>query len=328
LIEVCTVTLQPLGAVLAMQRGERILQAACRLGFHPPQSCRNGACHICAATLLGGQVKQQGQILAEGEIFTCLAEPLADCTLHWEAVLAPGEWPRRRIACQLVDCADRGADVFRILLRAPAGVKIRYHAGQYLRIERDNGQSSAFSIASTPDCGRELELHILAREESTKNLLAQLQRERIARVELPFGNAHLARLPDRPLLLIAAGTGMAQMQSLLDSCLVRGFSYPIYLYWGARQAADFYRLEHWANWQQVDNLHLHQVVSEDSHWQGRRGLLHQAVCEDLHGQMDKLQTYLSGSPEMVYATRDALLAAGMAQSQMHADVFSYAPRPS
>jgi len=323
-----TVTLQPLGAVLAMQQGEHILQAACRLGFHPPQSCRNGACHICAATLLEGRVKQQGQILAEGEIFTCLAEPLADCTLHWDSVLAPGELPRRRMACQLVDCTDRGADVFRVLLRAPAGAKIHYHAGQYLRIEREDGQSSAFSIASTADCGRELELHILAREPSAQNLLAQLQRERLARVELPFGNAHLAELPDSPLLLIAAGTGMAQMQSLLDSCLSRGFNHPIYLYWGARRAEDFYHLPNWQQWQEAENTHLYQVVSEDSHWQGRRGLLHQAVCADLGAQLGNLQTHISGSPEMVYATCDALMAVGMAQSQMHADIFSYAPRLS
>jgi len=323
-----TVTLQPLGAVLSMQPNERILQAACRLGFRPPQSCRNGACHICAATLLDGRVKQQGQILASGEIFTCLAEPLADCTLHWETVLAPGELPRRRIACQLIDYTEMGAQVLRVLLRAPAGAKMHYHPGQYLRIERENGESSAFSIASISDTGRELELHILAREESAKNLLAQLQRERLARVELPFGNAHLAELPDRPLLLIAAGTGMAQMQSLINSCLARGFNHPIYLYWGARQAADFYQLPHWDNWQQADNIHLYQVVSEDSQWQGRRGLLHQAVCEDLRGQLHKPQTHLSGSPEMVYATCDALMAAGMAQSQMLADVFSYAPRLS
>jgi len=322
-----SVTLQPLGAVLAMQPNEAILQAACRLGFRPPQSCRNGACHICAATLLDGQVKQQGQILRSGEIFTCLAEPLADCTLHWEAVLAPGELPKRRIACQLIDCIDRGADVFRVLLRAPAGAKLNYYAGQYLRLAREDGGSSAFSIAASPERGRELELHILAREDSAKSLLAQLQRERMARVELPFGNVHLAELPKSPLLLIAAATGMAQMQSLLNHCLAQGFVHPIYLYWGARKAEDFYRLPDWDNWQQAGNIHLRQVVSEDSDWQGRRGLLHQAVCADLRGQLAGLQTYISGSPAMVYATCDALIEAGMTQSQIHADVFSYAPRP-
>jgi len=55
-------------------------------------------------------------------------------------------------------------------------------------------------------------------------LLAQLQRDRFARVQMPFGDAHLADLPDGPLVLIAAGTGMAQMHSLIEFCRAAGFA--------------------------------------------------------------------------------------------------------
>ena len=48
------VTLQPSGAVLEIQAGERILDGARRLGYDCPQSCRNGNCHICAALLVEG----------------------------------------------------------------------------------------------------------------------------------------------------------------------------------------------------------------------------------------------------------------------------------
>ena len=41
------VTLQPSGAVLETLPGERILDAARRLGYECPQSCRNGNCHVC-----------------------------------------------------------------------------------------------------------------------------------------------------------------------------------------------------------------------------------------------------------------------------------------
>jgi CDP-4-dehydro-6-deoxyglucose reductase len=63
---------------------------------------------------------------------------------------------------------DVGGDVWRVRLRAPAGKPPRYHAGQYLMIERENGEKSAFSLASAPH-GRELELHVLAREPSARN---------------------------------------------------------------------------------------------------------------------------------------------------------------
>ncbi|WP_017938098.1 CDP-6-deoxy-delta-3,4-glucoseen reductase [Zestomonas thermotolerans] len=319
------VTLQPSGAVLDLLPGERILDGARRLGYECPQSCRNGNCHVCAALLVEGRVCQAGVELDHGELFTCLAEPLQDCVLHWDGVLAPGELPVRKLACQVVECSELGGDVWRVRLRAPAGRPPRYHAGQYLLIERDDGQSSAFSLASAPHQGRELELHILGREPSARALLAQLRRSGLARVQLPFGDTHLAELPDGPLVLIAAGTGMAQMHSLIEHCRAAGFPHPVHLYWGVRRPEDFYALDNWAAWESIANLHLHRVVSDPCAWAGRRGLLHEAVCADFV-DLRPLHVYASGSPAMVYATLDALVAAGMDAHQMRADVFAYAPR--
>lgn len=319
------VTLQPSGAVLELNPGERILDGARRLGYDCPQSCRNGNCHICAALLVEGRVRQSGAELDHGELLTCLAEPLDDCVLHWDGVLAPGELPVRTLSCQLIECAEVGGDVWRVRLLAPAGKPPRYHAGQYLLLERDDGEWSAFSLASAPHQGRELELHVLGREPSSLAVLAQLQRARMARVQLPFGDTHLAELPDGPLVLIAAGTGMAQMHGLIEHCRATGFSHPVHLYWGVRDPDDFYELTHWQDWQQTANLHLHRVVSDRCDWGGRCGMLHEAVCEDFP-DLSALHVYASGSPAMVYGTLDALVAAGMDPHQMRADVFAYAPR--
>lgn len=319
------VTLNPSGVVLDVQPRERILDAARRLGYDCPQSCRNGNCHICAALLVEGRVQQSGVELDHGELFTCLAEPLQDCVLHWDGVLAPGELPVRELACQVVGCDELGGDVFRLRLNAPAGKVPRYHAGQYLLLQRDADDYAAFSLASAPHSGRELELHVLARDEATVSLIAQLRRSGLVRVKMPFGDTHLAELPDGPLVLIAAGTGMAQMHSLIEHCCASGFAHPVHLYWGARRPEDFYALEHWAKWQQVPNLFLHQVVSDQCGWQGRCGLLHEAVREDF-ANLNTLHVYASGSPAMVYATLDALVEAGMDAQQMRADVFAYAPR--
>ncbi|WP_134638614.1 CDP-6-deoxy-delta-3,4-glucoseen reductase, partial [Pseudomonas aeruginosa] len=260
-----------------------------------------------------------------GELFTCLAEPLEDCVLHWDGVLAPGELPLRKLTCQLSFCEEVGGDVYRVGLRAPAGKPPRYHAGQYLLLERDGGDSAAFSLASAPHAGRDLELHILAKEDSAVALIAQLQRERLARIQLPFGDAHLAELPDGPLVLIAAGTGMSQMHSLIEHCRAAGFAHPVHLYWGVRRPEDFYRLPHWTEWEGLPNLFLHRVVSDLCGWEGRCGLLHEAVREDF-ADLSSLHVYASGSPAMVYATLDALVEAGMDAHQMRADVFAYAPR--
>jgi CDP-4-dehydro-6-deoxyglucose reductase len=319
------VTLQPSGAVLDVERGERILDAARRLGYDCPQSCRNGNCHICAALLVNGRVRQAGQSHEHGEVFACLAEPEQECVLLWDGVLAPGELPVRELNCQLIECHDAGGDVFRVRLRAPAGKLPRYHAGQYLLLQRADGEFSAFSLASAPQSGRELELHILARDPSSIAVIEHLRGQGFARIQMPFGDTHLAELPDGPLVLIAAGTGMAQMRSLIEHCRAAGFPHPVHLYWGARRPEDFYELPCWAEWQSLPNLFLHRVVSDQCGWQGRCGLLHEAVRADFV-DLKPLHVYASGSPSMVYATLDALVEAGMDARQMRADVFAYAPR--
>jgi CDP-4-dehydro-6-deoxyglucose reductase len=275
--------------------------------------------------LVEGRVRQDGQERDHGELFTCIAEPLEDCVLLWDGVLALGELPVRTLACQLSECVEVGGDVWRVRLRAPAGKPPRYHAGQYVMIEREGGDKAAFSLASAPHGGRDLELHVLARENSAVELIAQLQRNGMARLEMPFGDTHLAELPDGPLVLIAAGTGMAQMHSLIEHCRAQGFKHPVHLYWGVRLPEDFYQIEHWAEWERLPNLFLHKVVSDLCGWEGRCGMLHEAVCEDLN-DLAGVHVYASGSPNMIYATLDALVEAGMDAHQMRADVFAYAPR--
>jgi CDP-4-dehydro-6-deoxyglucose reductase, E3 len=306
--------------------GEPILNAAQRLGYECPHSCRNGNCHVCAALLVEGRVQQAGETRDHGEIYTCLAQPQEDCVVLWDGVLALGELPVRSVVCQLTECSEMGGDVWRVRLRAPAGKPPRYYAGQYVMLERENGEKSAFSLASAPHAGRDLELHVLVREDSARRLIEQLQRNAMIRVEMPFGDTHLSQLPDGPLVLIAAGTGMAQMHSLIEHCREKGFPHPVHLYWGVRRPEDFYTLEEWDAWQSIPNLHLHKVVSDLCGWEGRCGLLHEAVCEDIH-ELSAVYVYASGSPAMVYGTLDALVAAGMDAHQMRADVFAYSPRP-
>lgn len=234
--------------------------------------------------------------------------------------------PAVKVACQLVSVTPLGADVFSVRLCLPDDQTVPYRAGQYLLLERENGESSAFSIASAPQQGRDLELHILARDNVAVDLLKYIQKERVAHILMPFGDVHLEGLDERPLLLIAAGTGLAQVHSLVEHCRATGFSLPIHVYWGSRLADDFYAFDILPTWQGMDNLHFHQIVSEDLGWTGRTGLLYEAVCSDIQHLAD-YRVIACGSPAMVYGTFDALVAAGMQPEQMLADVFAYAPRP-
>ena len=219
--------------------------------------------------------------------------------------------------------------IYRISLTITEGFIPEYFAGQYLLIHLPNGDSCAFSIASPPKPEqKKLELHIqkLPNHENSTLLFKQLE-QRFIDVSIPNGFCHLNNIPDRPLLFVAAGTGFAQMQSMIE--YARGINHPhdIYFYWGARSPTDYYLPNLPVQWT-TQGIHYHPVVSEASseeNWNGRYGLLYEALIAD-KAHLNNCEIYISGSPTMVYATVDAIAREGFNAENIHSDVFEYAPR--
>jgi CDP-4-dehydro-6-deoxyglucose reductase len=60
-------------------------------------------------------------------------------------------------------------------------------------------------------------------------------------------------------------------------------------------------------------------------WDGRRGLVHQAVLED-HASLAGYQVYACGAPAMIEAAQRDFCARGLPAAEFFADAFTYAPR--
>ena len=237
------------------------------------------------------------------------------------------------VNCLVTLCTPVNASVYRIILQPGENQGFNFKAGQYLSIQQPDGSSSPFSIASPPEQRGTLELHI-DRHDSTEAIIQQMLEQRCVQIELPLGDCYLPTPltfnASAPIILVAAGTGYAQMQSILLKLFESQLSNPIHLYWGAKQAAGFYMMDKLELWQQQHpNFHFTPVVSEateNCQWQGRQGLLHQIIVEDFDSKLCTAEVYISGSPLMVYATLDVLVENGLPEQQAHSDVFHYAPR--
>lgn len=240
-----------------------------------------------------------------------------------------------RINCLATSCEPVNSSVYQAILQPCKHHLIDFQAGQYLNVYHSDGKCSSFSIASSPSNDSHIELHI-HRHDSTEPILQLMENNQPVTIELPFGDCVLPQQPvlksDAPLIFIAAGTGYSQMQSMLLELLNSPANNPVYLYWGVRQAEGFYLLDQIEQWKkQHQHFRFIPVVSdatENCQWLGREGLLHEAVIEDFKdfGQLQDAKLYIGGSPLMVYATLDVLMAHGLQESQASSDVFSYAPR--
>ncbi len=210
------------------------------------------------------------------------------------------------------------------------GIPLCFKPGQYLEIIHNENERSAFSIAQCPRQDSEIELQILRdpNQGTSVAVLSYLQTNPMVQITGPQGNCTLKLTDDeRPIIIGAASTGFAQAKSLLEGAFAAQLPQPLKLYWGVRQARDYYHLEMIERWrQQWPQFDCIQVVAEDDTWAGRSGLLNQALLEDLP-QWQDCHLYLSGSPAMVYACVD-LLAENqlLVDDKTYSDVFDYAPR--
>ena len=102
------------------------------------------------------------------------------------------------------------------------------------------------------------------------------------------------------------------------------------LYWGGRCLEDIYLHELPQKWAASHPAFKYiPVISEpdkNPDWSGRTGFVHKALMEDLMPFAAELLIIAGGSPAMVHAAYDDFKAAGLDKSQMHSDVFAYAPR--
>ena len=117
------------------------------------------------------------------------------------------------------------------------------------------------------------------------------------------------------------------MKSICDWVLQQSSSHPIFIFWGTLTPEELYLSGYFEELASVSpQVHYYPVISEPDHqWQGRKGLVVDAVIEECD-QLQEAEIFISGSPAMVYGTLDRLMASGVLEARVHADVFDYAPR--
>ena len=309
-----------------------MLGAAARAGIAVPVSCRNGVCEICEARLLKGaalNTRNQQTIKVGERLMMCRSIALTDLELEISAVMAAGNNQPGKFQAQVVDVRSISHDVYRVELKLPRRRELSFHAGQYLSVNLPDADPCYFSIASSPSA-QNIELHIQATPEwvSAQKVIDALTSGGEVTLELPHGKACLASMPTKPLLLVAAGTGFAQMKSLVDYLRETSYDHPVRLYWGVRRHEDMYLRALAQQWQdEWSRFTFLPVVGddEDNDWSGHHDQLVRAV---LASGVDwgNVEVHASGSPTMVYTLMDALMEAGLPQQAFFSDVLEYAPR--
>lgn len=337
------ITIKPSGHSYTAQDDETILEAGLREGFALPYGCRNGACGTCKGKILEGSVDygpyqenalSQAEKLAGMALFCC-ARPQSDLIIESREIGAAKDIQIKTLPCRVEQMERLAPDVMALRLKLPAAERLQFLAGQYVDILMKDGKRRSFSIANAPHDDEFLLLHIrnIPGGVFTEHVFTKMQEKDILRIEGPLGTFFLREDSTKPILFVAGGTGFAPLKGMIEHAFHIGLERQMILYWGARSPAHLYQLDLPQQWQaQHPDFKFVPVLSEatpEDRWQGRVGLVHQAVLQD-HPDLSGYQVYASGSPLMVEAAHKAFLGQGLSESEFFSDAFLFSgdPKPA
>ena len=330
------VLVNPSGRQFSCDAGESILAAAIRAGVGLPYGCKNGACGSCKGKLVSGQAElgthqERALSAAEreaGQTLFCCAMPQSDVVIEAREVLGVGDFPIKKLPSRVAKLDRLTDDVMVLSLQLPATERMQFKAGQYIEFLLKDGKRRAYSMATAPHSDELLALHIRHMPGGlfTDQVFGTLKEKDILRFVGPLGTFFLREDSEKPIIMLASGTGFAPIKAMIDHWAHQQSTRPITLYWGGRRPADLYMnalCEEWAK--TLPNFRYIPVISDalpEDKWTGRTGFVHKAVMHDLQNLSD-YQVYACGAPIMVEsAQRDFVAECKLPTEEFFADSFT------
>jgi NAD(P)H-flavin reductase/ferredoxin len=295
--------------------GETLLDAAHRAGLDIPYSCRRGVCLTCRAAVLDGMVDTPGApvIAAPGapaEALLCQTRPRSDLVIAPRRIARPlALFQPREVEARLFRRQIVAPGVIRLELRYPIGQRVAFRAGQSLEVLLPDGARRSYSMANAPTEADGVELHVRMHSGGafSDRLLRGLAPGHALRLVLPFGEVAPNAETEKPLLLLATGTGFAPVASILREAARRRWRRPLALYRGGRVEEDLYLRDVVSRCaRRLPGFRSVEVLSRPGvGWSGRTGHVQQAAAAEWP-DMTGVEVYAAGSPAMVAGARMVL----------------------
>jgi Na+-transporting NADH:ubiquinone oxidoreductase subunit F len=209
---------------------------------------------------------------------------------------------------------------------------ISYKPGQYIQLEIPKYKLSkepeyrAFSMASSSKKPHSVELYIGLVEKGVVSTYVHeyLKEGEELIMRGPFGDFYF-RDSERDILLIATGTGLAPIMSILRFIRSEQIQRKTNLFFGTRIREDLYCVEELREMEkQLPAFTFIPTLSraaENSQWEGKRGRVTDLI-EDLVLEGADYDVYICGNPDMVDSCMDRLLKKGIPEDQIYFDKFS------
>ncbi len=308
---------------------DTVADASYRAGINIPLDCRDGACGTCKLFCESGEYDGGSYIedaltdeeAAQGFALACQMRPRSDLVLRLPvpaAACKTGPVTQTAVLEEVTRLSPTTL-AFSLKLATP----LMFLPGQYVTIQvPGTGQGRAYSFSSTPGAAS---ASFLVRNIPGGLMSGFLANQAKPGLELTFtgpSGSFFLREVKRPVLLLAGGTGLAPMLSMLGQMQAEPPVHPVHLIYGVTNDEDLVevaRLEEYAS--HSPGFTWEACVASPASAYPRKGYVTQYI-QPPHLNGGDVDVYLCGPPAMVEAVRKYFAESGVTPASFHYEKFA------
>jgi CDP-4-dehydro-6-deoxyglucose reductase len=243
------VQVRPSGREFFVDGSDSLLEAALRAGLSLDYGCSAGSCGKCKARIAAGQVQRTRHsdyalTAAEktaGVVLMCCNTALTDLVIEAREAHGAADMPLQDIDARVKSVSPLGADVRLLHLQTPRSNRLRFLAGQSVRLSLADGAAASLPVASCPCDDRNLHFHVRQRaaDAFAEGVFAGLKGVETVHIQGPRGEFVLNEQSHRPLVFIAVESGFAPVKSLIEHAMALDAAEALHLVWIAAAGGHY-----------------------------------------------------------------------------------------
>lgn len=310
---------------------ETVADAAYRQGVNIPLDCRDGACGTCKCFAESGRFTMGEYIddaLSEGEaqqgyVLTCQMRAQSDCVVRVPASSAVCRTQQARFDAAISEVRQLSASTISLSLQGESLNQLAFLPGQYVNLKVPGSeQTRAYSFSSLPRNGQVSFLIRNVPGGLMSSFLTSLAKAGDAMTLTgPLGSFYLRDI-QRPMLMLAGGTGLAPFTAMLEKIAEQGSTQPLHLVYGVTNDSDLVdmdKLEAFAA--RIPNFTFTACVANADSPYPHKGYVTQHI-EPSHLHDGEVDIYLCGPPPMVEAVSTFIRERGIQPKNFYYEKFA------
>lgn len=319
-----------------VEGGKTLLSTLLDQKIFIPSACGGkGSCGYCKVRILDGGgpvIATELPWLTEDEIddnmrLSCQVKVKQDISIE-----IPEEYFNVKeydvVVEKITDVTDK---IKRVRFRLPEGEEFKFKPGQYVQIKapiyegNDEEVFRAYSIASSARDHQHVELFIGYTGGIATTYVHQIMEVGdVVNLNGPYGDFYYHEDDGGPVLLVAAGTGMAPILSILHHMVDNDIKRKTRFFFGARTPDDLFVLDEMKYFEEnLDDFKFMPTLSRttpEMGWEGDKGRVNNSIDKYVE-KGGNYTAYLCGSPRMIESIKESLKEKDIPEENIYYDEF-------